>query len=183
VFSAHVNVEARKKCQALFKLLGMDGEWSNWIESVCGRGSFRHFLWPELLTYFVSIFCDVTRHNWLFGHRHFVKPFVSIFNSEVALHYLDPWRRNKHTPRRCGTTYRSYLKERNISCSAWTLNMKCVGCLETSVRNLQPTLHKPHKSGAMNFTATKALNMPSVDRSHCCNMDTHTNTAERLLIA
>ena len=183
MFSAHVNVEARKKCQALFKLLGMDGEWSNWIESVCGRVSFRHFLWPELLTYFVSIFCDVTRHNWLFGHRHFVKPFVSIFNSEVALHYLDPWRRNKHTPRRCGTTYRSYLKERNISCSAWTLNMKCVGCLETSVRNLQPTLHKPHKSGAMNFTATKALNMPSVDRSHCCNMDTHTDTAEGLLIA
>ena len=82
-------------------------------------------------------------------------PLCIFFNSDVALGYLGPWKWVKHTPGRCATTYRSYLKKRNISCSAWTLNMKCVGCLETSVRNVQPTLRKTQKSGAPNHTAAK----------------------------
>ena len=51
-------------------------------------------------------------------------------------------------------------------CSALTLNMKCVGSLETSARNFQPTLRNTQKSGALNYTATKALNMPSVEQAH-----------------
>jgi len=56
--------------------------------------------------------------------------------------------------------------------------MKCIGCLETSVRKYEPTLRNTQKNGGLNCTATKELNMPSVNGSHACELDAHTDTAE-----
>ena len=47
-------------------------------------------------------------------------------------------------------------------------------------RNVVNELRITGKGGGLNYTATKALNMPSVDRSPFCNMETHTDAAEGL---
>jgi hypothetical protein len=62
VFMAHANEQARKRSQALLKVLGKDGKLSEVdCECLCSCkvADMRHFL----LTYFVSIFCDVTGRN------------------------------------------------------------------------------------------------------------------------
>ena len=113
-------------------------------------------------------------------------PLCSIFNSEVALGYLGPWRWHKHPPRRCRTAYRSGLKARNISIRkgekfhVQCLNTKHEVCRLS--RNVGNELRITRQDGGLNCTATKTLNVPSVGRSHCCNVETHTDTAEGLLI-
>jgi len=143
VFRALVNLQDRNKCQALFERLGIDGEWGSlW----CSELDFVFVVRCSLRM--CVTFCDQNYLRILYassGVLHVImgcsvtdvssELLCPVFNSEVALGYLGNWRWNKHPPRRCRTTYRSGLKGWNISFTVWTLNMKCVGCLEPSVRN------------------------------------------------